>query len=772
MKQLKNHSKVLATLSLAASDTREDTLESIISNTLFEKGKIKLSSLGGNIQEIYEFEPHLSEINSLVERMIRSGKIISNDEFIELHDTEKERLDSLEIQIRDNDKERFQNFKHFILEELKESLSITEIKRLWSLFSEYLYLSFFEYGVQAIKRLRPDVINGTNGSDTDCFLKICQKISVPNHVQVFKKVVDRFADYATQKDIDFINELAQKTLSFSSLGYEPGIADPGIQHNLIDWTLFLDTNVLYSILNLHSHPENEASRALVGLINKNKSFLNIKLRYSELTAKELSSKKAEFSQLDDKLSDSTIRALLRTDNIDDFTRQFYESLLNHRESTLHPSEVIDLSNRTLKLESIDISRNGARLEQIGEQYLNLKTQDYLDFITRKNEIKEEFCLEKEIKFHPIYKSDHQAYHDITLRELLLHLRTTKVKSTDLSLNSVKYFAITLDDLLINFDRSQIANKVEEQSFPVFFKPSYLLNKLVKILPLKTQDYQKAFIKAVTSRGFNKDIQKTHDVLKIVNYLKSKGIVDENVIYNIISDDLILEKYRRNTANPQFNSEEFFESELNALFLKKEKDLQNALEELKGARDKVQEKEESLSEKENTLLTFKQQKEGLEKDLKLYKSALDQLNKDVEKLKNQQNDPSAQPTLNFESAEKSKELDLLRNKMKNVVLDNIENYKDGAIKKWQRSTWWHLFWAVPLSVGLILFYSIPNLINPEMGFIKPISALFTLIFDGFFVFIIRARYFDEKNKEARRNNIRIPAKFQKELDELNKEIKSN
>lgn len=765
MKQLRTHSKVLATLSLAASDTREDTLESIISNTLFEKGKIKLPSLGGHIQGIYEFEPHLSEINSLVEKMIQSGKIVPDDEFIELHLTELDRLDSLEIQIRDNDKERFQNFKHFILEELKEPLSITELKRLWSLFSEYLYLSFFEYGVQAIKRLRPDVFNGVNGSDTDCFLKICQKITVPNHVQVLKKVVDRFADYATQKDIDFINELAQKTLSFSSLGYEPGIADPGIQHNLIDWTLFLDTNVLYSILNLHSHPENEASRALVGLINKNKSFLNIKLRYSELTAKELSSKKADFNQLDDKLSDSTIRALLRTDNIDDFTRQFYESLLNHRESTLHPSEVIDLSSRTLKLESIDISRNGARLEQIGEQYLNFKTQDYLDFITRKNEIKEEFCKEKEIKFHPIYKSDHQAYHDITLRELLLHLRTTKDKTSDLSLNSVKYFAITLDDLLISFDRSQIANKVEEQSFPVFFKPSYLLNKLVKILPLKTQDYQKAFIKAVTSRGFNKDIQKTHDVLKIVNYLKSKGIVDENVIYNIISDDLILEKYRKNTANPQFNSEEFFESELNALFLKKEQDLQNALDELKGIKVKVQEKEESLTEKEITLLTFKQQKEGLEKDLKIYKSALDQLNKDVEKLKNHQGEISSQTTMNFESAEKNTELEKLKNKLKLEIENKIAINNDKVLKKWQRVIWWGLILVIPSTILVSDLILVPGFIKTDDSSVKFLSGLFTLFIDGVFLNLIRLRYWDERNKEAKRNNIPIPKELKKELDNL-------
>lgn len=765
MKELKNQTKVLTTLSLAASDTREDTLESIISNTLFEKGKIKLISLGSNIQEIYEFEPYLPEISGMVTKMVKSNKILQDKEYIELHLLEQERLTKLELLIKDNDKERFQNFKNFILEDLNEPLSISEIKLLWNLFSEYLYLSFYEYGEEAIKGLRPGAVNGSNGSNKDCFQKICQKITIPKNIQIFKKVVDRFSDYASQKDIDFINELAQKTLSFSSLGYEPGLADPNIQHNLVDWTLYLDTNVLYSILNLHSHPENEACRALIDLINKNKNFLNIKLRYSELTAKELSSKKDDFKLLDDKLTDSTIRALLKTENIDDFTRQFYENLLNHRESTLHPSEVIDLSNRTLKIDSIDIARNGARLEHIGDTYLNVKIQDYLNYIVRKNEIKEEFCKQKEIPFFPIFRSDRQAGHDIILRELLLHLRIVKSKTAEISLNSVKYFAITLDDLLISFDHSLIANKTEEQGFPVFFKPSYLLNKLVKILPLKTPDYQKAFIKAVTSRGFNKDIQKTHDVLKIVNYLKSKGIVDETVIYNIISDDLILDKYRKNVGNSQFNSEEYLESELNALFLKKEKDLQNALGELQGIKNKVQIKDESLQEKENTLKTFKQQNENLENDLRLYKSALEQLNKDVDKLKNRQLDQSPQTTIDFELSEKTKTIDKFKDMLRLEINNKIYNHKESVFKKWQNSVWWWLFMVIPFTLLLSTLILFPHLFTIDLKIINILIGVFVFFIDGIFLYQIRLRFWDERNKEAKRNSIKIPNELEKELDEI-------
>src|SRR5690606_4427267 len=134
-------------------------------------------------------------------------------------------------------------------------------------------------------------------------------------------------------------------------------------------------------------------------------------------------------------------------------------------------------------------------------------------------------------------------------------------------------------LLVQFDKSQLEDHNDVNSFPVFFKPSFLLNKLVRVLPIQTSDYKKAFIKAVTSKGFHKDSSKSRDVLKIVNYLKSQGIDDERVVYNIISQDIFLEKYHKESQNEDFNQGEFIESELNREFKLFQEQLENTRKEL-------------------------------------------------------------------------------------------------------------------------------------------------------------------------------------------------
>ena len=55
MKSTKGYIKILETLSLAASDTREDTLTSIIISTLFELQEVKKDEIIFSINNINRF---------------------------------------------------------------------------------------------------------------------------------------------------------------------------------------------------------------------------------------------------------------------------------------------------------------------------------------------------------------------------------------------------------------------------------------------------------------------------------------------------------------------------------------------------------------------------------------------------------------------------------------------------------------------------------------------------------------------------------------------
>jgi hypothetical protein len=505
MKDLKNHLKILSTLSVAASDTRKDTFISVVIRTLNEINSCERKELSAYINEQFGFEPYQPELDEIVNFLLKERRILEKKNVLSLSIEEKETIDDQDLETRDKEKSRFQNFKNFIKDELDNELESDKIKLLWDTFLEYLYNSFYEYGEDAIKTLHPHIKNGDRNNYYENILSnTIKKIDHSDLKILFKKIIERFPDFASTEDINFLNDLAQKTISFSSLGFQAEIAQNTIDHEIVDWTLYIDTNVLYSLLDLHTHPENDACKALIQLVRDNKDHIKVKLRYSDITYKELGKKKVDFDLLDDKLTDSSIRAMLKSENLDDFSRKFYERLLENRESTIHPSEAIALSQTTLKHKTIEIARNAKRIEHLGDDYINAKIQEFFEYINTKNEIRKEFSDSKNVPFVQIEKSEKQAQHDITLRELLLESRLKELKGEEVSLNSIKYYGVTLDDLLIQFDKSKTRDNLDVNSFPVFFKPSFLLNKLVRVLPIQTKDYKKAFIKAITSKGFHKD----------------------------------------------------------------------------------------------------------------------------------------------------------------------------------------------------------------------------------------------------------------------------
>lgn len=716
------------------------------------------------IQELYGFEPYQDELNELIKKLIEKGgiELNSNNEY-SLPDAEKVKFQESDLRLKDKEKARFQNFKNFITDNLCSKIENAQIILIWATFFEYLYNNFYEFGEEAFKRFHPYIeYSGTNHNDEDFFQMAYAKLKNKELSSLFRQTVEKFPDYATTDDIDFLNDIAQKTLCFASLGIDPKIAESTLDKSLVDWILYLDTNVLYSLLNLHSHPENEACKALIALIRHNKEHLKISFRYSELTKKELNAKREDFQLLDDKLTDSSIKALLRSNDLDDFSMQFYTNLLKNRDSTLHPSKVIDLAPNTLLKYEVDISRNQKRVEKIGKKYLDIRIQEYRRYIDERNAIRQQFNEDKNTNFRNFYRSDKQITHDITLREIILDQRSSVLKGgTVASLNSVKYFCVTLDSLLLDYDEKQIKDYNDANSFPVFFRPSFLLNRLVKLLPIKTTDYKKAFIKAVTSKGFNKDVQKSHDILKIVNYLKTHGIDDEQVVYNLISKDLFLEKYRKNKTNSDFDQGEFIESELNREFKERE-------QELIKTKKTLHEKEKEAQSKTEQTKTLVIKKETLETDLDIYKKSIKRLQSDVKRLEKRDQQSSNQSQINFEAEEKKAEADNFKKRLRQQIENEIESFKSTNLNLWQKKIWWNLFWVVPLTIfclSIILFPSIIPTLNIDTTSIRIILGIMLLLVDGIFLLLIRMRYWDEGNIQNRIKNTKIPKDLQAKINEL-------
>lgn len=772
---MKDLHKILTTLNLSSSDTREDTLISIIKTTLFVFEKaVDYNELVENINLAYEVQLYEIELKELLRKLVAEQLIILEYNKYALSPSEKQILTDLNTTLVFDESKRFENFKTLIEEKFNLQLKHEELKKLWAVFIEYLYSCFYHYGTKAIEYFHPGGGSRNISSNAQLFNEALNKLKNTSLSTIFKSLVDNFADYATLDDINFINELGQKTLAFASLGLNPEESKENFDKALIDWVLYLDTNFLFSILDLHINPETESCNELLKLVFNNQEFIKIKFRYSELTQKELRDKKKDFENLDSALTKSAIKALLKSDNLDDFHRQYYQNLLTNPIETIHPTNVIDLSEKVLSSKKIEISRNKKRIENLNETYINLKIQDYQKYIEGINEIRENFAQEKKTRSpREFYRSDSQKKHDITLRELILDLRGHSAVTPN-TFNEVKYYGITLDELLIRYDAYEIG-KSGIKKYPTFFKPSFLLNRLVKILPVKTDNYKKAFIKAVSAKGFNKDIRQSNDIIKIVSYLRRQGIDNEDILLNLINEKLFLETFKENSNKDNFDENSFFEAEINKLYEKKIQEANQAIE-------KIEEYENKINESKIENKTIVEEKEKLIQDkveivekAELLELAVKQLQRKVTILeKSKPTDIQSTIFKEIEAQKKEKEnrekdekIQILQKEKQDLEndfrLEKLKIFYKQKIYNWRLKTWiiFGVFTVCILAFLGILYYNNKCNLKATNTFIKsnPLVNLslwiIGLIYSGVLVKILVDKYFNHSNIKAYKEGIEIP-----------------
>jgi hypothetical protein len=769
--KMSDHIKLFNTLSLSSSDTREETLKSIILNALYENEKsITRDQLIESIDILFDLEPYQPELIFVLENLIKQNIISEQSNKVFLTPEVRLKLKEQYQEYSGLENDRYNNFKEFLKKTYPE-LTDKQCRFVWDSYLEYLLNCFYHYGEDALLVLNPNLGKEQNEKEInhDFLRAIYTKLNDETLVNVLKYVIDNYADNLSADDLDYLDSLAQKTLAFTSLGYDPKSLTILEDINLIDWTVYLDTNVLFSLLGLHIHPENEACKNLIQLIKENHHHLKIAFRVSELTLKELVGKKSDFDDLDLNLTAPAIRALLKSRRIDEFSRQFYESLLNHREETLDPRDIIDLAPITLeKGYSVKISRNRKQLEALGDSFIETRIQDYLRYVQDKNEFRQSFAGSHNISLRELFKSDNQARHDIMLREFIIDSRHTKMKEKPRAFTDLKYFAISLDDVLIAYDKNEAKIKEPEFPYPVFFKPSFLLNKLIRLLPIKiTSSYKKAFFKALSSRGFNKDIKRSRDIQKVVNYLKIHGIDNETVILNLISEDLFLEKFHEKQSNKE-ELDKFFEQELN-------KQLETFQVRLEETNNRISTLESSYKSKEGLVDNLKGELSEKESNAKLLNQAIEQLSKKIEILEKKDKSDSGQLKIGFDNSNLQDKVSDLEKKLQQEYKKKREDYLRVQIKKWRGKTWWILGTSIAvLFVALIIFtglngwnfsIAISKIISaPEnqnyIIIFKILGAICLLVFEYFIIVNLYSKYCDIQNINAFKDNIKYPDELTK------------
>jgi len=297
----------------------------------------------------------------------------------------------------------------------------------------------------------------------------------------------------------------------------------------------------------------------------------------------------------------------------------------------------------------------------------------------------------------------QIEHDIFLREAILFLRDAKISS----INDVKYLGVTLDKRLIKYDHHLVMKKRDGANIPTFFSPGILLKKMLNYLPVKSDDYRRAFIKTISTPALDNNIFTSKVAIRSVKYFHNMGISDEKMILNCIKDEMFLNKFKElENSEPEILNE-FVESKLQKDYKELDKqflELEDLLEQKNGLIIDINEQSSKVAEEnqklENNITDLKER-------LRIYNLSINQLH--IQNTKGNNN--SIQLTIDDEREKQLKDKSLVDLQTNNEILTNqiIGFQRDKLFKKWRNKSLWLL---LPIAIIIphilmIIFWQTSN-----------------------------------------------------------------
>lgn len=623
--------KIISALYLAKSNNREHMLCDLIKTALYNINQFaSFESIVNHIQKTFHVTPIEYEITECIEMLVGKGDIAQQGNQYQL--TESAHLQIYDLIQRSNRNSRGRQSSFIeLLNSYNFSFSDEDADLLWNVFNEYLMSCFIEYGRKAINMFLPYKDEQFNGNDAILELAY-SKIGKEDLIAIFKKIIIEYPKRLSDVELRYLMSLASRAERFYSLGMEKTAYEKLNTLQIKDLIVVVDTNILYSILDLHTHSENSAVLELVRLAKE--KTIDFRLVYLPRTYSELKKVKNYLDGviLKEKFVPSQIRALLASERLDKFARKYYENKLINTEYP-HPSERVAYAMAMLKDRGLEIYNAKFReLEDDEEkEYINSLIIEYKDFQQYYNNI-----CDEQGNTHRLNKDIKKIEHDVYLRESIKILKNKNERVNDLN-----FICLTLDRSLIHFDHYSLSISNGKKAInPNFILPSIFIKKIRPFLPIVTSDYQKAFISALTAPSIEvEDNRESIAIQRSMSYFKNLGIESEEIILDCIRDELFLENL---SEHEQDNSQDaFIRTEIGRRIErieqeKKELEIQLVRNNERNREiEKVANEKGELAENQNKII------ESLNKEIKLRNGEIESLKHDLEITKKEQSQILAQ-----------------------------------------------------------------------------------------------------------------------------------
>lgn len=274
-------------IAIAKTGDANKTVQGLISLCLLELPSDHFGtpeSFKDTIGTLFGINVPIAQIEDCLNKLEKSGVISRPTTEYKLN---KKNADALRHEINET-KGVEERVKAKWFEELQVSYPTLPAADAWKTLREYLSRTFRRHGIQAVALLDPNI---TTEAEHEMSLSLILKESIEQNLPVGLHKVARpaLSDFMAKAGDDddrahYIVQLADGAFNFYTLEVSQELSD-ALRSSLNALTLFLDTNFLFGILDLHYNTQAQVSHDLLKVIStQNFPF---KLRYHEATADEM-----------------------------------------------------------------------------------------------------------------------------------------------------------------------------------------------------------------------------------------------------------------------------------------------------------------------------------------------------------------------------------------------------------------------------------------------------------------------------------------------------
>ncbi len=416
----------------------------------------------------------------------------------------------------------------------------------WPAMTDYLMKAFRRHGIHAAALLDSSVETPQYEESLSSLLNGTVRDAFPEEKQgEARSAISGFlADVGGQPDrVEYISHLADGAFNFFSMQASPEVAEQ-LAAQLNELVVFLDTNFLFGILDLHFNSQVDVSRELIEVVEEHN--LPFRLRYHQATERELRATLNFYGDLlrGSKWNQGFSRAAARSRNLSGIEQRYHERNAETPisvEDFLRPCEHFDV---LLKEKGIDIYRtNAARIVERTDLHEN-----YNDF------------LEKRGKGGKAYET---IDHDVTVLDTVKMLRSNASSSLDAGA-----LLLTCDYTLYWFDRS-FARRTGERACVLL--PNLFWQILRPYIPAD-EHFDRAFAETFALPEFRSiGSGASRACSRMLSLLTTYQDLPEGTALKMMSNDVLLDKLAASEDEEEFVEfvKESFVEENAALLKEKE-----------------------------------------------------------------------------------------------------------------------------------------------------------------------------------------------------------